>query len=109
MGFDAELARTLQDLKAAAELAAIPDTPDLQAADQAILHADRANQGDLRREFEGKVVRGAELYRSGQHQLDLALASPMELLAFCVAVETEVDEFSAPADKGQHLAMANTG
>ena len=99
MGFDPQLAQALQDLKAAAELAAIPDTPDLKAADEAILHANRANLGDLAREFEAQVVRIAELYRSGQHQLDLALASPIELLAFCVAVEVEADEVSASADK----------
>ena len=82
MGFDPELAQTLQDLKAAAELAAIPDTPDLEAADRAILHAGRANRGDLVREFKAGVGRVAELYRSGEHQLDLANASPSELLAF---------------------------
>jgi hypothetical protein len=109
MGFDPELAGGLQDLKAAAELAAIPDTPDLKAADEAILHADRANRGDLGREFEAEVVRIAKLYRSSQHQLDLALASPIELIAFCVAVEMEADESSASADKGQRLAMVNTG
>jgi hypothetical protein len=109
MGFDPQLTRRLQDLEAAAELAAIPDTPDLRAADEAILRADRANRGDLGREFEAKVLRIAERYRSDQHQLDLASASLIELFAFCVAVEMEADEFSASADKGQHLAMANTG
>ena len=99
MGFDPELAQTLQDLKAAAELAAIPDTPDLEAADRAILHAGRANRGDLVREFKAGVGRVAELYRSGEHQLDLANASPRELLAFCVAVEKEADELSGSADK----------
>jgi len=107
MGIDPELAQTLQDLEAVAELAAIPDTPDLKAADEAILHADRPNRHDVRRVFNAQVVRTAELFRSGQHQLDLELASPMELLAFCVAVEMEADEFSASADKDQHLAMAN--
>jgi hypothetical protein len=31
----------------------------------------------------------AELYRSGQHRVDFANASAFELLAFCVASETE--------------------
>ena len=99
MGIDPELAQTLQDLKAAAEFAAIPDTPDLEAADEAMLHAGRANRGDLMREFKAGVGRVAELYRSGEHQLDLANASPRELLAFCVAVEKEADELSGSADK----------
>ena len=31
----------------------------------------------------------AELYRSGQHRVDFANAGAFELLAFCVASETE--------------------
>jgi hypothetical protein len=73
--------------KAAAELAAIPDTPDLKAADEAIVRPENSNEDDWSCEFKAKIERIAEQYRSGQHQLDLANASPAELLAFCVAVE----------------------
>ena len=90
MGIDPGLAVTLRrGEEAAAELAAIPDSPDLKAADEAIVTADYSNADDRTGEFEAKIERIAEQYRSGQHQLDFANASPAELLAFCVAVEMD--------------------
>jgi hypothetical protein len=78
--------------EAAAELAAIPDTPDLKAADEAILRAECRNDDDGAQQVREKIARMAKLYRSGDHRLDLANASPAELLAFCVAVEMEAWE-----------------
>jgi hypothetical protein len=75
--------------EATAELAAIPDSPHLKAADEAIVTADYSNADDRSCEFKAKIERIAEQYRSGQNQLDLANASPAELLAFCVAVEVD--------------------
>ena len=90
MGIDPELTVALRRGKeAAAELAAIPDTPDLKAADQAVVTSDNSNAVDLAGEFRAKIERIAEQYRRGQHQLDPANASPAELLAFCVAVEMD--------------------
>jgi hypothetical protein len=90
MGLDPTHAETLQRGEAAAaELAAIPDTPELQRADEAILRTKCSNSGDGAHRVEGKIARMAELYRSGQHRIDFANASPCELLAFCVASEIE--------------------
>jgi hypothetical protein len=67
--------------EAAAELAGIPDTPELRRLDAALLerHDGAAPDG-----FEATVRRLAEEYRSGR-ALDLFTASPTELLACCVA------------------------
>jgi len=90
MGVDPALAETLRCGDAAAtELAAIPDTPELERADEAILRTKCSNSGDGAHHFRGEIVRMAELYRSGQHRMDFANASPCELLAFCVASEIE--------------------
>jgi len=90
MGIDPELAVALRrGEQAAAELAAIPDTPELKAADEAILCLENSNGEDRAPEVRAKIVRMAEQYRTGEHQLDLANASPAELFAFCVAVEMD--------------------
>jgi hypothetical protein len=90
MGIDPALAVALRrGEEAAAELAAIPDTDELRAADEAIVRADHGNGDDPARQFKEKIEQIAVKYREGQHQLDLANASPAELLAFCVAVEME--------------------
>jgi hypothetical protein len=90
MGIDPELAVALQrGEKAAAELAAIPDSPDQKGADEAIVASDFSNEDDGASDVKAKIERIAERYRSGKHQLDLAKASPAELLAFCVAAETD--------------------
>jgi hypothetical protein len=93
MGLEPQLAVSLRrGEEAAAELGAIPDSADLKAADEMIVVSDFSNEGDPRREFEAEIQKIAERYRSGQHQLDLANASPVELLAFCVSVELEAWE-----------------
>jgi hypothetical protein len=90
MGLDPTHAETLQRGEAAAaELAAIPNTPELERADEASLHTKCSNSGDGAHHFRGEIARMAELYRSGQHRIDFANASPCELLAFCVAREIE--------------------
>jgi len=75
--------------EAAAELAAIPDSPELKAADEAIVTADYSNAVGRSCELKAKIERIAKEYRGGHHQLDLANASPAELLAFCVGVEMD--------------------
>jgi hypothetical protein len=75
--------------EAAAELAAIPDTPELERADEAIVRANCSNGDDGAHHVREKIARMAELYRSGQHRVDFANAGAFELLAFCVASETE--------------------
>jgi hypothetical protein len=90
MGIDPALAVTLRrGEEAAAELAAIPDTPDLKAADEAMVRPECSDGDDGARRVRARIEQMAEQYRSGQHQLDLANASPAQLLAFCVAVEME--------------------
>jgi hypothetical protein len=90
MGLDPTYAETLQRGEAAAaELAAIPDTPELERADEAILHTKCSNSGDGAHKVRGEIARMAELYRSGQHRIGFANASPAELLAFCIANEIE--------------------
>jgi hypothetical protein len=90
MGIDAALVVALQrGEKATAELAAIPDTDELRAADEAIVSADHRNGDETTRQFRAKIDQMARQYRDGQHRPDLAQASPAELLAFCVAVEIE--------------------
>jgi hypothetical protein len=90
IGVDPALAESLRlGDEAAAELAAIPDTPELKRADEAILRANRSNSDDGAHHVREKLARMAELYRSGQHRIDFANASAFELLAFCVAGEIE--------------------
>jgi hypothetical protein len=90
MGIDPELAVSLRrGEEAAAELAAVPDSADLKAADEMIVTSDYHDGIDRSCEFEEKIRSIAEQYRSGQHQLDLGEASPAELFAFCVSIEME--------------------
>jgi hypothetical protein len=90
IGIDPALAVALKrGVRAAAELAAIPDTPDLKAADEAIVRTDYGNVDEGRRQFFAQIERMAEHYRRGAHHLDLAQASAAELLAYSVAVEME--------------------
>jgi hypothetical protein len=75
--------------EAAAELDEIPDTPELQAADEALLSPDYDNRDDGVRNVEEIIAPMAQRCRRDQYRLDLANASPVELLALCVAIETE--------------------
>jgi hypothetical protein len=67
--------------EAAAELAGIPDTPELRRLDAGLLerHGGTAQDG-----CEATIGRLVEEYRNGR-ALDLFTASPTELLACCVA------------------------
>jgi hypothetical protein len=90
MGIDPALAVALRrGEEAAAALAAIPDTDELRGADEAIVRANHGNGDEGAHQFRAKIEQMARLYANGQHRLDLANASPAELLAFCVAVEIE--------------------
>jgi hypothetical protein len=90
MGIDPAIAVSLQrGGEAAAELAEIPDTVELQAADEAIVRADCGDGNDVAHQFYGTIEQMAARIRDEEHQLDLAKASLAELLAFCVAVEME--------------------
>ena len=66
---------------------AIPDTPELRAADEAIVRSESGNGASKACRARARIEQMAIKYRDGQHQLVLASASPAELLAFCVAVE----------------------
>jgi hypothetical protein len=90
MGIGAALAMTRRrGEEAVAELAAIPDSPTLKAADEAMMCLECTDGDDGARQVPAKIAWMAEQYRGGQHRLDLAYASPAELLAFCDAVEME--------------------
>jgi hypothetical protein len=85
MGIDPTLAVSLKrGEEAAAELAAIPDTPQLQIADQAISSSSGDGSGRVR----AKILNMAERYRDGGKP-DFANASMIELFAFVVAAESE--------------------
>jgi hypothetical protein len=64
---------------AAAELALIPDTAELRRRDELLLAGDAAPDGS-----ETQIRLLVEEYRTGR-ALDLFTASPIELLACCVA------------------------
>jgi hypothetical protein len=87
MRIDLELAVSLRrGEEAAAELAAIPDTVTLRAADEAITRRGFGKPGDGWCQFWAKIERMAEQYRNGRRP-DFAHASPAELFAFIVAAE----------------------
>jgi hypothetical protein len=66
---------------AAAELAGIPDTPDLREIDRALLARDHAGAEET---FEARLWHLVQHYRDGR-ELDTLNASPAELLAVYVA------------------------
>jgi hypothetical protein len=107
MGIDPALAETLRrGEEAAAELAAIPDTPELKVADEAIGRPESNKGGDGAR--LGENCADGKQYRDGEHRLDLANASPAELPAFCLAVEMERgDEVSRSAGRDQPWSVPN--
>jgi hypothetical protein len=90
MGIDPAIAVALRRCEeAGAELAAIPDTIELRAADEAIARSERSDGTERAHQVREKIERMAEQYRDCEHPPDLASASPAQLLAFCVAVEIE--------------------
>ena len=73
------------------------------------MRAEYDNRDDGVCQVSAHLAWMTELYRSGQHRLDLSNASLAELLAFCVAVEMERgDKVSGSAGWDQGLPVANT-
>jgi hypothetical protein len=109
MGIDPAIAVSLQpDEEAAAELAEIPDTFELRAADEAIARSERSDRTEPAHQAREKIGRMAERYRDGEHPPDLASASPAQIPAFCVAVEMEAwDKVSGQPAKHQSRPAAN--
>jgi hypothetical protein len=91
MGIDLTLAVALRrGEEAAAELAAIPDTLQLQIADEAITRANHRSGGDAAGRVRAKILSMAERYRDGRRP-DFANASMLELFAFVLAAELETE------------------
>ena len=83
MGFDPALAVSLQrGEQAAVELAAIPDSETLRAADAAITRSDQHDDGAPSSIIEAQAAPMAAHVRDGSEP-DLAHASLAELFAFC--------------------------
>ena len=83
MGFDPALAVSLQrGEQAAVELAAIPDSETLRAADAAITRSDQHEDGAASRIIAAQAAPMATQVRDGSEP-DLAHASLAELFAFC--------------------------
>jgi hypothetical protein len=86
MGLDPALAVSLRrGQEAAAELAAIPDSEALRAADEAITRDDQSDYGEastLMAQIEGMAAH----FWDGS-QPDLANAALAKLFAFCFAIE----------------------
>src|SRR5215472_13739898 len=91
MGIDPAVATALhRGEEAAAELAAIPDTPELEAADAALLLSQNRNVDEKAdRECWAKIDQMVERYRSGELQPDFVRASPVALWAYCIAAAKE--------------------
>jgi hypothetical protein len=87
MGIDPTIAVGLRSgERAAAELAAIPDTEALRSADLAIMRSDLNDCVGIGSRFEEDIQRLAKKYYDGS-QPDFANASVRELFAYCVARE----------------------
>ena len=83
MGFDPALAVSLQrGEQAAVELAAIPDSETLQAADAAITRSDQHDEGATSTIIAAQIAPMATHFRDGSEP-DFAHASLAELFAFC--------------------------
>ena len=100
MGFDPALAVSLQrGEQAAVELAAIPDSETLRAADAAITRSDQHDDGATPTIIAAaQVAPMATHFRDGSEP-DLAHASLAELFAFCFPQ-------GEPALRGEDLARA---
>jgi hypothetical protein len=89
MGIDATLALALRrGEEAAAELAAIPDSLELQIADQTAIHANNSSDNDAAGRVWAKIMSMAERYMDGRRP-DFANASMAELFAFVLATESK--------------------
>jgi hypothetical protein len=99
MGFDPALAVSLQrGEQAAVELAAIPDSETLRAADAAITRSDQHDDGATATIIAAQVAPMATHFRDGSEP-DLVHASLAELFAFCFPQ-------GEPALRGEALARA---
>jgi hypothetical protein len=97
MGFDPALAVSLRcGERAAIELAAIPDSETLRAADAAIMRSDQHVEGATSSIIAAQVASMAAHFRDGSEP-DLAHASLAELFAFCLSL-------GGPVLKGEALA-----
>jgi hypothetical protein len=87
MGLDPTLAVSLlRGEQAAAQLAAIPDSVALRAADETMTRSDQNDDGGASSMIIARIERMAAHFRDGG-QPDLANASLAELFAFCFAME----------------------
>lgn len=84
VGFDASNVLALERSQAAvAELAAIPDTPELRASDEAALRCDHYKDEPTKEDFLRHMQLMAERLRG--RELDFTQATPAELFALCLA------------------------
>jgi hypothetical protein len=87
MGLDPALAVSLRrGEEAAAELAAIPDSDALRAADEAITRDDQSDYGEVSSTLMAQIEGMAAHFCDGS-QPDLANAALAKLFAFCFAIE----------------------
>jgi hypothetical protein len=104
MGIDPALAVRLKlGEEAAAELAAIPDSEALRAADDAITHSGLDDGGEARSKFAAEIERMAAYFCEG-FQPDFANASLAELFAFCVAMEKLACDHDHPLSTESRVA-----
>jgi len=95
MGIDPTLALALRrGEEGAAELAAVPDTLQLRIAGEAISRASLSSSGDGASRVQAKILSMAERYRNGRRP-DFANASMLELFAFLLAAEPEMEPVQA--------------
>jgi len=88
MGLDPALAEALKrGEEAAVELAAIPNTPELKAADDAIVCSARTKREAS--DFYQRIEQTAARFREEQRQPDLSNWTIAELMAFCVSIEMD--------------------
>jgi hypothetical protein len=89
MGIDPTLAMALRrGEEAAAELAGIPDTLQLQIADEAIIRTNHSSGTDGAGRVQAKILSMAERYGDGRRP-DFANASMLELFAFVLAADSK--------------------
>jgi hypothetical protein len=87
LGFDPALAASLRrGERAAAELATIPDSEALRAADEVITRGDQNDDRQASTIITAQIARMAAHFRDGS-QPDLAHASLAELFALCFPKE----------------------
>ena len=110
MRLDPALALSLRrGEEAAVELAAIPDTEELQAADKAIIHSVsngyREGTSKYEEKFQNMVEKTCREFRESGHISlpDFTNSSLIQLYAFCVAMArlAQGDQYSSPDDTAE--------